>query len=356
MDRLEIKASITVDDAGAITGIAWPFGSGPDRLGNLIEKGAFHQAVADLPMLLAHDPEQPVGFWDEVRETNEGLQVKGHLFIAESRRAKSVGGLIQGGLITGLSIGYKTKASTKQGSNRVISAFWTFTKFLSSAIRRIPRTHFGRQKCQRSYCGGFPTRRRGVLKPKGLKMTKHISPLELKDAGDPTDPVEIVNKSVAELTKLVNHRIGAVETKSVDAEKLTDRLNKLEAKMQRPVTGNADDDKKLERKMERKAKRAGSSSIRSGREGMDAEEIKSLIVSDDPRGGYLAPPEISKELITYLTQFSPVRAAARVGQTASPSVIIPVRTEMTNALWEGEIEAEANPNPLSVKRRYRYSA
>jgi HK97 family phage prohead protease len=121
MDLLEIKATIAVDDAGTITGMAWPFGSA-DSVGDLIEKGAFHIAVADLPMLLAHDPEQPIGLWDEVKETNEGLQVKGRLFIDESRRAKSVRGLIQGGLITGLSIGFKTKASTKQGSNRVISA------------------------------------------------------------------------------------------------------------------------------------------------------------------------------------------------------------------------------------------
>ena len=62
MDELEIKASITVDDAGAIIGIAWPFGSGPDRIGDLIEKGAFNVAVADLPMLLAHDPETQSGY------------------------------------------------------------------------------------------------------------------------------------------------------------------------------------------------------------------------------------------------------------------------------------------------------
>ncbi len=122
MQRLEIKAAITVDDAGAITGIAWPFGAGPDRVGDIITKGAFSVAVADLPMLLAHDPESPIGLWDEVKETAEGLQVKGHLFIAESKRAKSVRGLIQGGLITGLSIGFQAKASTKQGPNRVISA------------------------------------------------------------------------------------------------------------------------------------------------------------------------------------------------------------------------------------------
>ena len=126
MDQLEIKAAITVDDAGAITGIAWPFGAGPDRVGDIITKGAFSLAVTDLPMLLAHDPEKPIGLWDEVKETSEGLQVKGRLFIEESRRAKSVRGLIQGGLITGLSIGYKTKASTKQGSNRVISALELF--------------------------------------------------------------------------------------------------------------------------------------------------------------------------------------------------------------------------------------
>ena len=78
---------------------------------------------------------------------------------------------------------------------------------------------------------------------------------------------------------------------------------------------------------------------------MGAEEIKSLIVGDDPRGGYLAPPQISTELITFLTQYSPVRAAARVGQTASPSVILPVRTGITNALWEGEIETESESEP-----------
>jgi HK97 family phage prohead protease len=88
----------------------------------VIEKGAFNVAVADLPMLLGHDPESPVGIWEEVKETNEGLQVKGRLFIEESRRARSVRGLIQGGLITGLSIGFKTKAATKRGATRVISA------------------------------------------------------------------------------------------------------------------------------------------------------------------------------------------------------------------------------------------
>ena len=51
MDKLEIKASIAVDEAGVITGIAWPFGS-PDRVGDIVAPGAFNVAVTDLPMLL----------------------------------------------------------------------------------------------------------------------------------------------------------------------------------------------------------------------------------------------------------------------------------------------------------------
>lgn len=72
-ERLEIKAALTVDDAGTITGIAWPFGS-PDRVGDVIEKGAFTSPEI-LPMLFAHDQGQVIGVWDEISETPDGLTV-----------------------------------------------------------------------------------------------------------------------------------------------------------------------------------------------------------------------------------------------------------------------------------------
>ena len=58
-ERLEIKAALAVDDAGTITGTAWPFGT-PDRVGDVIEKGAFG-APTRLPMLFAHDQAQAIG-------------------------------------------------------------------------------------------------------------------------------------------------------------------------------------------------------------------------------------------------------------------------------------------------------
>lgn len=118
---LEVKATVAVSDAGEITGTAWVF-SEPDSVGDIVRKGAVNVAATDLPMLLGHDPEQPIGIWSEVQESDDGLQVRGKLFVGESARARSVRSLVQSGLITGLSIGFRTKSATRQGRNRIISA------------------------------------------------------------------------------------------------------------------------------------------------------------------------------------------------------------------------------------------
>ena len=56
-----------------------------------------------------------------VKETDEGLIVKGKRHM-DRPRARSVLAMVKGNLVSGLSIGFKTKASTKQGRNCVISA------------------------------------------------------------------------------------------------------------------------------------------------------------------------------------------------------------------------------------------
>jgi HK97 family phage major capsid protein len=167
--------------------------------------------------------------------------------------------------------------------------------------------------------------------------------LELKD--DEGNPADVVTKALSTLQESVDGRLKLIETKSGDATKLRadfeKRMDGLEAKMNRPANDN-----KLETKSGTFERKAFTSFLKSGREAMGADEIKSLITSDDPRGGFLAPPELSTEMLRLLTQFSPVRAAARVGQTASPSVILNIRTGITGALWEGETETAAESDPL----------
>ena len=114
MSRLEIKASLSVDDAGTITGIAWPFGT-PDMEGDLITKGAFSHPGA-LPMLWAHDQSQVVGVWDSITETAKGLEVRGRLLVDEVERAREVRAIVKAGGAGGLSIGFQTKkAAPRQG-------------------------------------------------------------------------------------------------------------------------------------------------------------------------------------------------------------------------------------------------
>lgn len=67
----------------SITGYAAVFGA-PDLSGDIIERGAFEQSLKDIPFnrvrcLYAHDPDQPIGRWVDVREDDFGLFVEGEI-------------------------------------------------------------------------------------------------------------------------------------------------------------------------------------------------------------------------------------------------------------------------------------
>lgn len=152
--------------------------------------------------------------------------------------------------------------------------------------------------------------------------------IELKDTGD--DPNAIVQKALDDLQKSVGDRLKALEEKSIDP-KLLERLDKIEAKTNRLGVETKSETDEVEKK-------AFENFLRKGREALSADEVKTLRVSDDTAGGYLATAEFTTEVDKALLQFSPIRAAARVGQTSSGSVIIPKRTGRPTGSWVGETE------------------
>lgn len=126
MERLFLETKILVDEAGAIEGLAWPFGT-PDRVGDIIEKGAFAGVRAPLPMLFGHDPNDPVGVWTAATEGSDGLRLKGNLLVDEVARAREVRALVRSGAVGGLSIGFITrKAEPRKGGGRTIKALELF--------------------------------------------------------------------------------------------------------------------------------------------------------------------------------------------------------------------------------------
>lgn len=172
-----------------------------------------------------------------------------------------------------------------------------------------------------------------------------VAPGALELKGENDDPNEIVTKALADLTttvtegqKALGDRIAALEGKGTKpddkkddpAAKLVERLDKIEAKVNRPGGGDTKGETTVEQK-------AFASYLRLGNQA-PAEELKTLTVSSDPQAGYLAPPEMSAEFIRDLVEFSPIRSVASVRTTGSPSVRYPRRTGITSAQWEGELE------------------
>ena len=114
---------ITVEDGTEISGYASLFGAA-DQGGDVVERGAYAASLKavtaagrSIKMLWQHDPAQPIGVWDEVREDERGLWVKGRILdsVAKGREAAA---LIAAGAIDGLSIGYRTVKSAKNSKGQ----------------------------------------------------------------------------------------------------------------------------------------------------------------------------------------------------------------------------------------------
>ncbi len=122
MDRLTVETKMIGGEAGAVSGIAWPFGKA-DRIGDLIERGAFKSLRLPMPMLFAHDHDDPVGVWEAGEEKADGLHLSGRLLVEEIGRAREVHALVKAGAVRGISIGFTTLQSIQRpGGGRTIKA------------------------------------------------------------------------------------------------------------------------------------------------------------------------------------------------------------------------------------------
>ena len=117
-------ADVAVAENGSvISGYASLFGA-VDQGGDVVEPGAYSASLqrlraegGSIKLLWQHDPSEPIGVWDEVREDARGLWVKGRI-LPDVARGREAAALIRAGAIDGLSIGYKTLRATKDAQGR----------------------------------------------------------------------------------------------------------------------------------------------------------------------------------------------------------------------------------------------
>ncbi|WGD30389.1 HK97 family phage prohead protease [Ancylobacter sp. WKF20] len=122
---LEIKAAgslATIAEDGTFEGYAALFGR-VDLGRDLILPGAFaaslnERGTGGVRLLFQHDPAEPIGVWEELREDALGLKVRGRLTL-EVARAREVLALMRAGAIDGLSIGFRAVEGRTEPRMRV---------------------------------------------------------------------------------------------------------------------------------------------------------------------------------------------------------------------------------------------
>jgi len=109
-------------DDGVFEGYASLFNR--EDLGHdVIAPGAFRESLlnrgaARIKMLFQHDPAEPIGVWDEIREDARGLYVRGRLMTAVVK-AREVLALMRAGALDGLSIGFKAVKARRDAATGV---------------------------------------------------------------------------------------------------------------------------------------------------------------------------------------------------------------------------------------------
>lgn len=112
-----------VSDEGTFEGYASIAGN-VDSYGEIVMPGAFaaslarHKREGTKPLLLwQHNPDQPIGVWEEMAEDGKGLWGKGR-FSVGVRQADEARILLKDGALRGLSIGYREIKVEPDGNNR----------------------------------------------------------------------------------------------------------------------------------------------------------------------------------------------------------------------------------------------
>lgn len=290
-ETVVLKADVSADDAGTVSGIAWAFGA-PDTEGDVISKGAFSFAP-EVPMVVNHDGRQVVGVWKSYKETDTGLEVTGRLFLEASAQARQYHRLLRKGVVTGLSI-----SGTMTAGERL------------------------------------PTGGRDV---RGAKIH------EISLCKRPVNPGARVTlvKSLQEGTDMEKELENTPEQKaepaiSVDEfAALKEEMKIVKAKLNRPFHANNNQPSASNDDAEEIG--AFGQYLRKGTEYAPDTLRKALTVGSAENGGYLAPEEFGNELIKLLREKSPIRNYARVVNVTASEIKYPRRVSGTAATWVSEV-------------------
>jgi HK97 family phage prohead protease len=112
---IELNLKKAPDDAGRFSGYGSVFNV-VDKGGDIVAPGAFAESLETwrkngrtVPVLWQHDPGQPIGAWEDLKEDDYGLLGDAALWLEDAPYARLAHRGMKSNTITGLSIGYRVK-------------------------------------------------------------------------------------------------------------------------------------------------------------------------------------------------------------------------------------------------------
>lgn len=122
--ELDLKS---LTDKGSFSGYGSVFNV-IDKGGDIVMPGAFSESLTawgksgrTVPVLWQHDPGQPIGAWEQLKEDDHGLLGDASLWLDEAPYARLAHKGMQTKTITGLSIGYRVKKYSVNPDTKVYS-------------------------------------------------------------------------------------------------------------------------------------------------------------------------------------------------------------------------------------------
>lgn len=225
----ELRALETGDAPGAFEGYGSVFGV-TDSYGDVVAQGAFKRTLREWkqergkypPMLLQHggwlggaEDLVPVGVWDEMREDDTGLYVKGRLLALDSDLGKRVHAAMLAGALDGLSIGFQTRdvAYGKEGTEepaRTLKAvdLWevSLVTYPANSDARVTQVKSGIEMTEREFeqwlvrDGGFRREQAKAIVAKGFRQVArdaHLPPRDADGSDTRRDAEDIIRRFYA---------------------------------------------------------------------------------------------------------------------------------------------------------------
>jgi uncharacterized protein len=122
MDRIAFAFELkSANDAGVFEGYASTFGN-KDQGGDIVERGAFARTLKEkgydsIVMLKNHNRDDVIGVWEEMREDERGLYVRGRILV-ETTSGRDTYIQMKNKALKGMSIGGYTTNGSPDGRKR----------------------------------------------------------------------------------------------------------------------------------------------------------------------------------------------------------------------------------------------